>query len=309
MIKILFTGGGGSGSEAIYRLLHKQYELHFADADPLSISPTIPIECQHKIPMAVDQNFTNVINELYNELSIDILVPGVDEELLKISDLTSVVSLLPQRKYVETMLDKLKCSRILEVQGQQYPVTEIATNINKNSNNIAYPCIAKPRSGRGSRNVNVIHSYEQLQAYLTLTGLSGHDVVVQELLIGQEYTVLMSADKNMNLQAIVPVRVDMKRGITIRAQSHINDIVINECSAIHNAIPAKGCYNIQLIHTDDGRVVPFEINPRVSTTFCLGLASGINPIKNFLDSRNTNQLLDFKNAIKLQRTWINNFYD
>jgi len=307
-MKILFTGGGGVGNEAIYRFLHKQYDLHFADADPLTISPVIPAKYRYAIPMANDPSFISVINKLCDKLSIDLLVPGVDEELLKISQLDNIKSLLPQHKYIETMLDKFQCAKALEMQGLDYPLTEIASNIDEKSSDIAYPCIVKPRNGRGSKNVNIIHSYKQLQAYLTLTGIKSSEVVVQELLVGQEYTVLMSADQNMNLKAIVPVKVDMKRGITIRAQSHINDIVINKCHAVHDAIPAQGCYNIQLIYTNDGRVVPFEINPRVSTTFCLGIASGIDPISNFLDNQRTDKLLGFNN-VKLQRTWVNNFYD
>ena len=32
-LKILITGGGGVGSEAIYRLLRDTYDLYFADCD------------------------------------------------------------------------------------------------------------------------------------------------------------------------------------------------------------------------------------------------------------------------------------
>ena len=39
--KILFTAGGSPGMEAIYRLLHKKYELFFADLDVTKISPVI----------------------------------------------------------------------------------------------------------------------------------------------------------------------------------------------------------------------------------------------------------------------------
>ena len=42
MKKILFTGGGGTGNEAIYRLLSSKYEVNFADADLKAISNSIP---------------------------------------------------------------------------------------------------------------------------------------------------------------------------------------------------------------------------------------------------------------------------
>jgi carbamoyl-phosphate synthase large subunit len=40
--RILFTGGGGAGSEALWRLLHGKHELYFADARPEAIAPVIP---------------------------------------------------------------------------------------------------------------------------------------------------------------------------------------------------------------------------------------------------------------------------
>ena len=36
--KILITGGGGSGAEAINSLVNSKYKLYFADADIKSIS-------------------------------------------------------------------------------------------------------------------------------------------------------------------------------------------------------------------------------------------------------------------------------
>jgi len=304
--KILFTGGGGAGNEAIFRILSDDYEMHFADADLSAISPLIPEEFRHEIPYAVSSDFIDNINTLCSKYKIDLVIPGVDEELTKINKLNTP-SMLPDTNYVKTMLDKLKSAHTITKANLDSPRTITISDF-LNGEEIIFPCIAKPRNGRGSRNVNILNTPDQVSAYLILTGILADEAVLQELCIGQEYTVLMSSDSRASLRAVVPVRVAVKKGITLRAETEDNSAIINACVAIHDALPAKGCYNIQLILTDDGRVMPFEINPRISTTFCLGLAAGINPIDNYLsDNTTTNKLQNYHSSLALFRSWSNYF--
>ena len=107
------------------------------------------------------------------------------------------------------------------------------------------------------------------------------------------------------LRAVVPVKVDSKRGITIRAETCADAKVIEVCIAIHAAVPAAGCYNIQLIKTETGEVLPFEINPRVSTTLCLVVAAGVDPIAIYLGQSPKEMLLPFAEGVRLRRHWKN----
>ncbi len=130
-------------------------------------------------------------------------------------------------------------------------------------------------------------------------------MLMQEKLKGTEYTVQMIADAHGRLCAVVPVRVGMKRGITLRAETEAEPRVTEACCAVHQAISAKGCYNIQLMLTPEGDIFPFEINPRVSTTLCLVVASGVDPIAIFFDKDHPKELRQFSNGIKLSRHWKN----
>ena len=307
-MKILFTGGGGAGNAGIFHLWNDKYDLHFADADPEAISPLFPQRCRHKIPFAEDISFLPEIASLCSDLNIDILVPGVDEELSQMGLLENRVAglkiLVPDPDFVDVMLDKLKTAQKLEEKGVGGPKTLSAAESGK----ISFPCFVKPRRGRGSRGAMVLNSEQDLIAYIRLSEISAQDIVVQDLLVGQEYTVMMAADASANLHAVVPVQVDVKRGVTIRAKTNFEPSVIAMCRKIHRAIPARGCYNIQLMFTPAGEVMPFEINPRISTTFCLGVASGINPVAIFLhDLEPPSDILPFANGVTLKRTWQNHF--
>lgn len=306
--RLLFTGGGGAGSEALSRLFAVNYDVHFADADFEAKPFSIPFGRWHRIPYATDATFTGKLRQLCSELNVDVLIPGVDEELLLLAQDRETFNcqiLLPPTEFVGKHLDKFTSNMFLTANGLPAPLTERLLERRK----ISYPCIVKPRNGRGSRDVAIVHSEQESQAHVLLSRRSADDYIVQELLQGQEYTVLMASDLSGRLRAVVPVRVGIKRGITLRAATDFDEQVIAACVAIHKAYPAHGCYNIQLVKTKAGDVKPFEINPRVSTTACLAVAAGIDFIDICSADNAAECLLTFKDGLALRRSWYNEFIE
>lgn len=310
MLRVLFTGGGGAGNEALFRLLQTKYSPHFADADVDAIDPRIPAGHRHALPWASDPEFVIKTAELCRRLSIDLLVPGVDEELYVLASQSGALGatrlLLPCADYIATMLDKLEMAQALESKNLRVPRTY---RLSDRWNDLDFPCICKPRKGRGSRGVRTLRTSAEAELLRNRLGPSADDYILQEKAIGQEYTVQMVAAADATLQAIVPVKVDVKRGVTLRAETSPEPRVIAACQAIHTALPTPGCYNIQLILTADGRVLPFEINPRVSTTLCLVVAAGVDPIAifNLAEQREDGKLQSFECGLRLQRHWLNHF--
>lgn len=307
--KILFTGGGGSGSEGLFKLLEGKYEVHFADADVDSKPYSIPLNRWHRIDKASSLNFLDSIKKLCYKHSIDVLIPSVDEELIPLAlarESLKFEMLLPSLDFIETHLDKLKSNSKLNSQNLPVPKTDLIGE----RRSIVFPCIIKPKTGRGSRDVRVIESEEELQAHVLLSHRKSEDFILQEQLIGQEYTVLMVANRQKSLKAIVPVKVGLKKGITLRATTDFDSSIVAACFAIHLSWPVSGCYNIQLIKTESGEIKPFEINPRVSTTTCLAVAAGVDFISLYLSDEKSEKvkLFSFKNDLALRRSWFNEFY-
>ena len=304
-LKLMFTGGGGAGNEAIYRQWHDRYEMIFADADSSAIVPSIPEYLRCEIPFANAPDYSEVLGALCCEGEIDLLIPGVDEELPHMSAVADAAPetdiLVPENTFVTQSMDKLKSAHALQRQGLAAPITATMAEVE----DFTFPCFAKPRQGRGSRGVRVLGNREEAAAYHVLSGLPARDILLQELLQGREFTVMMAADRTGNLHAIVPVEVDIKRGITIRARVVMNEDVLAGCRAMHDVLKPSGCYNIQLMLMDDRRAIPFEINPRVSTTFCLGIAAGIDPVNIYYLSEAPEQLLTAQDGIELNRHWKN----
>ncbi len=309
--RLLFTGGGGAGSEALYRLLSDRYDVHFADADPDAKPAGVPAVAWHQLPHASAHDFLEGVARLCRALEIELLVPGVDEELLPVSRARAVLGcevLLPPTAFVEAHLDKLASHILLQSLGTAVPDTELLPDRRR----VLFPCVVKPRQGRGSRHVAVVASEEELLAHVVACRRAPDEFIVQQLLKGQEYTVTVVADRTGGLRAVVPIKVALKRGITLRAETDHDEQVMRVCEAIHAASPVPGCFNVQLIKAASGDVRPFEVNPRISTTMCLALAAGVHVIDLYLRGVGASGpppsgLAPFANRLKLRRSWYNEF--
>ena len=309
MKRILFTGSGGSGYEAFYRFLKDKYELLFCDADINSVNSSIPNSRIHRIPFADEKGFRESIERLCIEREVDLLIPGVDEELTLLADLKNHKKfdvLLPPKKFIELHLNKL-CSNQFLI-NNNLPAPKF---IRADKGLLEFPCIIKPITGRGSRNVFLAQNEEEVNAQITLSRKKADEFIIQEFIEGQEYTVNISADKNGKIRGIVPILVNLKKGITISANLSHDNQVIEACEKIHKAYPVEGCYNIQLIKDANNIIKPFEINPRISTTSCLAIVSGIDFIENFLNTNNKVRgsfrgKISSNLNVSLNRFWYNN---
>ena len=124
-LRLFFTAGGGAGAEAINSLLGDRYDVHFGDADAEAISPSVGSARRHELPVATDSAFLPQIANLCRDLAIDLLVPGVDEELLPLAD--NAAELLPTRllapsaSYIRAVSDKYLMATSLTAGGITVP--------------------------------------------------------------------------------------------------------------------------------------------------------------------------------------------
>lgn len=305
-MKVLFTGGGGAGTQALWDLLSPRYEVHFCDTDPRRVTPAVPVTRVHAIPMASDPGFVASLAALCRREAIDVVVPGVDEELSALargrSLLEATAVLVPSEDFVEAMLDKLHFVERLSGSGVRLPVTAVLAD---SAGWETFPAIVKPRRGRGSRGVVVVDDASALERHRNQLGVDAGLHVIQELVCGDEYSVQVMVNSHGTLRGVFPAHVLAKRGITISAVGEAHAAVEEACRAIHVAEPTPGCYNVQGILDSSGRFVPFEINPRVSTTLCLAVASGLNPLDLCFDDVGESGLARFEPGVRLERYWTN----
>ena len=140
-----------------------------------------------------------------------------------------------------------------------------------------------------------------------LSGSSLNEFILQEKIEGNEYTVQIISDLNNNIKSIVPVKVHITRGVTISASVQKQYDIISVCAQIHKSLPTSGVYNVQLILNSNNEAIPFEINTRISTTFCLALhAITDDPFDLYYSNTSLdNPLVEVKDGITISRHWYN----
>jgi carbamoyl-phosphate synthase large subunit len=109
----------------------------------------------------------------------------------------------PRRAFCEAFLDKWTTCTTLDRIGVGVPGTALASEVH----DLGFPCVVKPRRGRGSRGFALLHSAEELAAYLVLARREPADFVIQEALEGTEYTVSVVAVDDGRTLAVVPKRI------------------------------------------------------------------------------------------------------
>jgi len=305
---LLFTAGGSPGMEALYRQLSGYYNLYFADMDPTRISPIIPSCRRLEIPSAQSPAFAQVVIDHCRLYNITLLIPGVDEELGTLWSVADALNpthiFLPKPDFVATMTDKLEMSIQFLKNNLGVPATTLAIN---EISRFRFPVIIKPRWGRGSRNIFEIATPEKFHHFRLALDGNLADWVVQEKIDGDEFTVQVIAAPDSSLTAILPIQVFEKRGSTVSAELRFDQTIHDYCSQIHAIFRPEGSYNVQLIKDDAGRIFCFEINPRISTTFCLATEIGLDPFLCFCQRTPAIPLEDFPPRIRLTRHWINDF--
>lgn len=306
MKNLLFTAGGSPGQEGLYRYLKKKYNLFFADANIDNISPVIPVKQRIQIPLGNTEAFIPALRTICKKYKIDLLIPGVDEELIKIAresdKFLPTQTFLPSEEFISTMLNKKSMVDALHLHQIDAPLTLIP---GERGSKFHGKVILKPQTGRGSRNVYEAQCHSSAKLLYQAVKNDCASWIFQEKIIGEEYTVQVLAKPSSELVAVLPILVEEKRGSTISATMRPDPEIESYCRKIHKALNPGGCYNVQLVKEDNGMVKAFEINPRISTTMVMAVAAGYDPFLNYFTREDSSTQPRNIPLLSLRRHWTN----
>ena len=158
----------------------------------------------------------------------------------------------PDHQSVLTCSDKSKAHEAIT--RIKVPTPELYQDIDS----VGFPCMVKPRFGRGSSGVYRADNKKDLDLYLDKV----NEPVVQEFIKGEEYTVDVLADKDGNALSVVPrVRIQTESGIAVKAKTVHNEDMIGHCRRITKELKIFGPSCIQFIENEDGPKF-IEVNTR-----------------------------------------------
>jgi carbamoyl-phosphate synthase large subunit len=144
----------------------------------------------------------------------------------------------------------------------------------------SFPVIAKPRFGKGSRDVIMIEDESDLR-YVTS---KYHDMIFQQYLPGIEYTIDVLSDLNKEpLFAVPRIRLQTKGGISTKGKIVRNQKMEEDCMNIAKSIGIRGPCCIQMKETQDSEPQLVEVNARLGGGTIFTTLAGANMPELILD--------------------------
>ena len=137
----------------------------------------------------------------------------------------------------------------------------------------SFPVIAKPRFGKGSRNVTKVNNEADLRYIAT----NFDNTIFQEFLPGVEYTIDVLSDMNKKpLFAVPRIRLQTKAGISTKGRVIRDADLETTCMKMAREIGIRGPSCIQMKESSDGQLQLIEINSRLGGGTMFSTLAGAN---------------------------------
>ena len=301
-IRVLVTGAGGDiGFNIIRCLKDTEYNLYLlgCDIDPYAIGRK-EVEKFLKAPKALDEEkYFEFIENTVKKYNVRYIYPTTEAEIeffdrnREYFDNCGAVVFINNSFIVNTFLDKYETVNFLKNNGLPYPATFLIENYN---NQLNFPVLIKARKSWGGKGLLIINDSEELEFYKKRIA----NAIVQEY-IGtedEEYTVGVFSD-GKNVYSICFRRYLGYGSLTKFAQLIHDNEIRGLVEKIADACQLEGSINVQFRKTTEG-YVPFEINPRISSTVYFRHYFGFQDVKWWLDLKENTQIeykLKYKKGI------------
>lgn len=272
---VLVPGADGpAGINTIKSLKMAQFsgKIVASDSSPISAGFFMS-DASEIIPEADNTLFLERLMQIISKHKITILMPSsgydiypyskVKNELLK----DGIVAVVSDTKTLQICRDKFLTYKSL-LDKFDLPFTTVEPEKIRE-----FPLIAKPRYGKGSRDILKINDEKDLNYVLA----KYDDLVFQEYLPGTEYTIDVLSDLNQKPLVAVPrVRLQTKAGISTKGKIIHDERIEDLCKSIAGYLKINGPCCIQMKESQGGILKFVEINPRLGGGTIFATLAGIN---------------------------------
>lgn len=298
--------GGNSAMALINKLKEKNTKIVGLDSESLSAGLYL-CDKSYVIPRGNDSRFLKEILKICEKEKPDLILSGPEEEILVLSQNKKLIEkkrtkiLCPNYESVVICADKLKTYNFLK--KINIPIPKIFTK-----KNVKFPCIIKPKFGRGGKDVLIVNNKAEMITYLKKI----KQPIIQEYIKGTEFSVDVFSDLKGNPLSIIPrIRLSIESGISVKGVT-VNDIsIINYCKKISKKLGLIGPSCIQCIKNENG-IKFIEINTRFGGGAILSLEANPAIITNLIKlakKQNPSPKMKFKEGLVMLRYYNEVFID
>lgn len=259
--RVLVTGVGGNVGQGIIRNIRSlPYDILVTGTNIVEFSSgNYLCDSFYKVPYAYDENYIPALIDIVSKGNIDLVIPSTDYEAFYLSD---NLSRIPCKVAVSAFgaskiyLDKYESW----LHHQKYQIPFAASFEPSAYKNQFERCIVKPKKGRGSRGIHLNPK--------DFSVFSDEEYMVQELHIGEEITTAFYVTRGSRFHGQITMVRSLENGATslCKVSFAYDEKVLPILHKIIKHAPIIGSANLQSIVTENGDIIPFEINCRISGT-------------------------------------------
>lgn len=308
---ILVTGIGGDIGQSVIKCLKEikcSIDIIGCDIERYAAARKVVDRFFEAPRTTEEQEYFDFIQKLIKDEGINYILPTSEVEIEFYNRhrdcFDNAVIFINKSEIVKTFLDKYETANFLKNNNFPYPTTYLITDYNKE---MSFPVLLKKRKGWGAKGLIIINDGDELEFHKKRTD----DAIIQEI-IGtpdEEYTVsVFSTGKDT--YSIAFKRCLGYGSLTKVAQLICDDEINDLAEKIAKAIALEGSINIQLRKTNK-HYIPFEINPRFSSTVYIRHCFGFEDVKwwiNLKEGRDIEYVPRYKGGVAV-RTIGELFFD
>lgn len=302
MINILFTSAGRR-IELIQQFVKAKKSKGISGkivcGDMSKLAPALYFaDKAYTLPAVKDSKYIEKLLDICKEENISLIIPTIDTELevlskniKKFNSFGSDV-LISSPDTVKITQDKMETFKFFKSIGIKTPESYVTGMEYKGE----FPCFIKPISGSSSINAFKAKNKKELEFFKYYIG----DYIIQDLIVGEEYTIDVFCDFDGEPIYITPrIRISTRSGKVNKTKIHNDPILIDQVLRIIKALKPKGPLTVQAIRSEkDDEYYFIEINARFGGGSPLSMMAGANSAEALYDILNGKKV-DFKiNAAK-----------
>ncbi len=274
---ILVTGIGGNVGQGILRNIKRcgyRVKIIGTNTTPVSAGNHL-CHVVYTVPFATDHRYITVMRRICDAEKVDLIIPSTDAETyyLALSEHKLPELSTSSAEVALTFYNKLKTWESFHRVGIPFAETVLPSRYKKNFS----PYIVKPITGRGSRNIFVNPEHP---------GRFSDEYVVQRLYKGQEITTGFYVTKQKKLLGQITFTRTLQYGftqqceVTFRHDKKVSALI----DVMLQNFDIKGSCNMQsIVEQSSGKVIPFEINGRISGTNSIRAQFGFEDVRYTID--------------------------
>jgi carbamoyl-phosphate synthase large subunit len=226
------------------------------------------------VPRVDDPNYIDSLTRICTQYQIELLIPLIDTELHLLAFHQQEFAKIGVRLLIsspntnEICFDKNNTAKFFDRIGVKTPKIYKAEQYHT----LTYPAILKPANGSCSVGLHKLNSKQELEFFSKYI----NDAIIQELIIGEEYTIDVLTNLEGKVISAVPrLRLETRAGEISKGITVKNPSLISAAKHVVESLPgAIGCITVQCFLQTNGEIIFIEINPRFGGGYPLSYQAG-----------------------------------